>query len=374
MKMETFEMERMQSTWENVVEFDLSESGVYPVSLKDLQEMGLDIEELINTPIGYSQSNGTIELRELLTAQYPGATIDHIEVTNGTSEANYIVCQTLVEPGDEVVFQVPNYMQLHALSRSWGATTRHFAIRHDKNWEPDWDEFEQALSNNTKFIYITNPNNPTGSILSKSAMKRIIEGIDRSGAYLIADEVYQGAELDGNLTPSFWGMSDRIIVTSGLSKAYSIPGVRIGWIVGPPEIVAECWRRHDLITIGPNKLSDMIARVAVRPENRKKLYARTAQILGSNKEIFKRWVESFDDFFDYIEPKAGAMAFVKYNAGIPSIELVDRIRVKRDVLVVPGAHLGLEGFIRINIGPPREIFEKALARIKAEIDEIRAAV
>jgi len=374
MKMYTFEQERMQSTWENVVEFDLSESGVHPVSLKDLQEMGLDIEELINTPIGYSQSNGTIELRELLTAQYPGATIDHIEVTNGTSEANYIVCQTLVEPGDEVVFQVPNYMQLHALSRSWGATSKHFAIRYDKNWEPDWDEFEQVLSNNTKFIYVTNPNNPTGSIFSRDAMERIIEGIDRSGAYLIADEVYQGAELDGNLTSSFWGMSDRVIVTSGLSKAYSIPGVRIGWIVGPPEIVAECWRRHDLITIGPNKLSDMIARVAVRPENRKKLYARTAQILGSNKEIFKRWVESFDGFFDYIEPKAGAMAFLKYNAGIPSIELVDRIRVKRDVLVVPGAHLGLEGFIRINIGPPREKFEKSLARIKAEIDEIRVAV
>jgi len=93
MKIETFEMERMQSTWENLVDYDMSESGVRPLTLRELTAMGFDLERFLDEPLGYSQSNGTIELREALTAIYPGASVDHIEVTNGTSEANYLIAQ-----------------------------------------------------------------------------------------------------------------------------------------------------------------------------------------------------------------------------------------------------------------------------------------
>ena len=105
MKIETFEMERMQSTWENLVEMDMSESGVRPVSLRELAEMGIDIDSLLNMPLGYSQSNGTIALREELAKIYAGASLDHIEVTNGTSEANYLLALALVRDGDEVAFR-----------------------------------------------------------------------------------------------------------------------------------------------------------------------------------------------------------------------------------------------------------------------------
>jgi len=371
MKIETFEMERMQSTWENVVEYDLSESGVHPVTLNELAQMGLDIEMLLRTPLGYSQSNGTIELREIIASYYPGAAIDHIEVTNGTSEANYIIAQALLNPGDESAFMIPNYMQLYGLGRSFGSAAHCFRLRYDKNWEPDWEEFEYGLTPKTKTVYVTNPNNPTGSVLSREAMQRIIAGIERVGAYLIADEVYQGAELDGKLTPSFWGMSDRVIITSGLSKAYGLPGVRIGWIVGPPELIAECWRRHDYITICPCKLSDYIARTALIPENRIKLNARTKQIIGTNKELYEKWLAELGGFLSYIPPKAGAMAFTRYNASLPSLELAERIRVNQNVLVVPGSQLGMEGFIRINIGMQQERFENALKRVKNELEAIR---
>src|SRR5712672_144847 len=96
MKIELFEMERMQSTWENLVEIDLSESGVRAVNLRELVEMGFDLETALETPLSYSQGNGTIELRRLLSQHYPGASVDHIEVTNGTSEANHIVALTLI--------------------------------------------------------------------------------------------------------------------------------------------------------------------------------------------------------------------------------------------------------------------------------------
>jgi len=237
---ETFLMERMQSTYENLVDYDLSESGVRPVTLREMVNFGFDLDALMDAPLGYSQSNGTIELREKIAAMYPGASINHVEVTNGTSEANYILALTLIRAGDVVALQVPNYLQLWGVPRSLGATVERFELaRVDDSWEVDWEAFEKAVTPKTRFVYITNPNNPTGAVLSRKAMERIVKRIDEMGAYLIADEVYRGAELEGDRTPSFWGMSDRVIVTSGLSKAYGIPGVRIGWIVGPAAVVAD---------------------------------------------------------------------------------------------------------------------------------------
>src|SRR3954452_1347511 len=144
LKISQFEMERMQSTWENVVEYDMSESGVRPVTLRELGEMGLDLEAILDMPLGYSQSNGTIPLRESLAAIYPGATHDNIEVTNGTSEANYLLALSLLREGDQLAFEVPNYMQLWGVPKSLGAQVNRFRLGIDENWEPDWDEFDRA--------------------------------------------------------------------------------------------------------------------------------------------------------------------------------------------------------------------------------------
>jgi aspartate/methionine/tyrosine aminotransferase len=370
LKIEQFEMERMQSTWENLVEMDMSESGVRPVSLREMAEMGLDLESILSMPLGYSQSNGTIPLRETLALQYPGATADHIEVTNGTSEANYILALTLLRPGDHVAFQVPNYMQYGGIPGSLGATVNRFRLCLDRNWEPDWEEFDRAVTRQTRLVYVSNPNNPTGSILSLEAMRRMVARCEEVGAYLLADEVYLGAEIHCPRTPSFWGMSDRVIVTSGLSKAYGIPGVRIGWIAGPPDVVAECWSQHDYLTIGPNKISDAVARVAVMPENRERLYARTRAILQHNLPIMREWVEGFGGLLAFREPQAGALCLVRYHSAMPSYELCERIRVKQSVLIVPGIHLGLEGCLRLWLGGKPEFLKEGLRRVGAELSSL----
>src|SRR5579872_2945117 len=367
MKIETFEMERRQSTWENVVEMDLSESGIRPVSLRELEEMGLDVEKIMDTPLGYSQSNGTIPLRERLVQHYPGATLDHIEVTNGTSEANYIVGLTLLRDGDEVVFQTPNYMQLWGLPRSLGAQVRRFHLQLDRDWEPNWDELDAAMNAKTRLVYVSNPNNPTGSVLSAEAMKRIVARCESVGAYLLADEVYLGAEIDCERTRSFWRMSDRVIVTSGLSKAYGIPGVRIGWIAGPAQLVESCWSQHDYITIGPNKMSDRIAQVAVEPTNRERCYARTRDILRHNLPIARQWVDSFGGRLTWTEPTAGAIGLMKYDADTPSKAIAQRVRLNQSTLVVPGAHVGLEGHLRIWLGGTEAFLREGLRRIGAEL-------
>jgi aspartate/methionine/tyrosine aminotransferase len=367
LKIEPFEMERMQSTWENIVEYDMSESGVRPVTLRELAEMGFELETMMDTPLGYSQSNGTPELRQLLTRQYPGSTVDHIQVTNGTSEANFLVALTLLRRGDHFVLQLPNYMQLWGVPRSLEASVDLFHLRSEKGWETDWDELESAVHEKTRLVYVSNPNNPTGSVLSVEAMERIVRRCEEVDAYLLADEVYLGAEIERERTPSFWGMSDRVIVTSGLSKAYGIPGVRIGWIVGPPDVVRETWTQHDYLTIGPNKLSDAIARTAVEPGNREMLYARTRRILRENLPTFREFVDGFDGFLSFQPPTAGAICLTRYDHPIPSLELAERIRINQSTLVVPGTHTGLEGHLRIWIGGDPNFMKEGLRRIGEEL-------
>jgi aspartate/methionine/tyrosine aminotransferase len=367
MPIEVFQMERMQSTWENIVDYDMSESGVRPLTLRELAAMGFDLEAFLDQPLGYSQSNGTVELRETIAASYPGADVEQIEVTNGTSEANYLIALSQLRPGDTVAIEVPNYMQMPGVARSLGADVRTFRLRQDSAWEPDWDEFERAVSHGTRLLYLSNPNNPTGAVLSDAAMQRIVDRCERTGTWLLADEVYLGAEIDRPRTRSFWGMSDRVIVTSGLSKAYGIPGVRIGWLVGPHALVAACWSQHDYITIGPNKLSDRLAHVAVRPDNRERCYERTRNILRRNLPVAREWIAGFNGRLTWREPAAGAIALVKYDGDVASVDIAERVRVRQSTLIVPGAHVGLEGYLRIWMGGREEFLREGLRRIGDEL-------
>src|SRR5262249_373225 len=189
---ERFDMERMQSTWENLVDYDMSESGVRPLTMRELVEMGFDLESFMDQPLGYSQSNGTIELRQAIAEMYPGTTVDHIEVTNGTSEANYLVALSQLRPGDDVAMEVPNYMQMPGVARSLGATVRPFRLVQETGWEPNWEEFDRAVTPKTKLLYLSNPNNPTGAVLSDAAMRRMVDRCETTGTWLLADEVYLG--------------------------------------------------------------------------------------------------------------------------------------------------------------------------------------
>jgi aspartate/methionine/tyrosine aminotransferase len=373
MPIEVFAMERMQSTWENVVDYDMSESGVRPLTLRELVGMGFDLDGFMDQPLGYSQSNGTIALRERIAALYPGATVEQIEVTNGTSEANYLIALSQLRPGDEVAMEVPNYMQMPGVARRLGAVVRPFRLRQDTSWEPDWDEFDDIVTRQTKLLYLSNPNNPTGAVLSDEAMERIVARCEQAGTWILADEVYLGAEIDRPRTRSFWGMSDRVIVTSGLSKAYGIPGVRIGWMVGPETLVHECWTQHDYLTIGPNKMSDQIAQVAVQPGNREACYARTREILRHNLPIVRDWVASFDGRLTWREPQAGAIGLMQYDANVPSLEVAERIRTNQSTLLVPGSHVGVEGYLRIWLGGREEFLREGLRRIGVELAQLLPA-
>ena len=372
MRLEQFAMERMQSTYENQVDFNLSESGVHPLRLGELVDDASARDALLQEALRYSQSNGTLPLRAAIAALYPGATPDHIQVTNGGSEANYITTWNLVEPGDEVVMMVPNYMQTWGLARAFGATIREWPLLETGDaWRIDADALERLVSPRTKLIIICNPNNPTGARFGTEDLDRIAAVAARHGAWILADEIYRGAELDGRETPSIWGRHDRVIVTSGLSKAYALPGLRIGWAAAPPQLVASLWSYHDYTTISPGALSDVLARRALEPRRRAQILARTRGILNANFPIIADWLRSHGNLFTFVPPDAGAIVYVKYHHAINSTALVTRLMKEKSVLIVPGDHFSMDGYLRIGFGDEVDYLRKGLNRLHEMLESIR---
>lgn len=367
MRIEPFAMERMQSTWENLVSYNLSESGVHPLRVDELLASPAEIQDLLGQPLVYSQSNGTPELRDRIAAMYPGATREHVEVTNGGSEANYVSLWNLVEPGDEIVMMVPNYMQLWGLARGFGGTVKPWALREHRvgtaRWGPDLDELRRLVTSKTKLILLCNPNNPTGARLTAAELEDICLVAARQGSWILSDEIYRGAELDSQETPSVWGRYDRAIVTSGLSKAYGLPGLRIGWIVAPPPLIASLWSYHDYTTIAPGALSDHLARRALEPARRATLIARARRIIQGNYPVVQGWLDAHGGMFDYIAPEAGAIVYVHYHHDINSTELVTRLRVEKSVLIVPGDHFHMDGYLRIGFGSETTYLRDGLERL-----------
>ncbi|MFZ2055311.1 MAG: aminotransferase class I/II-fold pyridoxal phosphate-dependent enzyme [Candidatus Aminicenantales bacterium] len=371
MKIEQFQMERMQSTWENVVEFNLSESGVHPLTLGQLLSEQ-ELREVLDIGLGYSQTNGTPELREQIVQLYPGANLDQVLVTAGSSEANYLLMWSNLEPGDEVVFMMPNYMQMWGLVRGFGAVLKPFWLKEELGWDPDLDELRELVTARTKLIIVTNPNNPTGAVLSPEAMSAIIDNAARVGAWIVADEVYQGAEREGPISPSFWGKSDRAVIVNGLSKAYGLPGVRIGWIVGAEDFVQKTWPYHDYTTISPSILSDRIARIALSPVNREKILERTRGILRKNFPLIESWLNKQPELFSYVPPRAGAIAYARYHHEINSTELVTRLIREKSTLIVPGDHFEMDRYLRFGFGSEPEYLGHGLACVEELFTELKA--
>jgi hypothetical protein len=175
--------------------------------------------------------------------------------------------------------------------------------------------------------------------------------------------VYRGAEREGPETESFFGAHERVLVTGGMSKAYGLPGLRIGWVAGPRDTVAELWARRDYVTISPGTLSDVVAARVLRPDLRMRLLDRTRGRLRANDAALDEWRAGFDHGLTMAPPRAGAIAFLRYAWDVGSSVLCDRLREEQDVLVVPGDHFGLDRHLRIGLGNETADLRAALDRV-----------
>ncbi len=365
MKINPFRMERWQSTWENRVQFNLSESGVHPMTPMELFELAdADTGEFLNQRLVYNQSNGTEKLRESIAAIYPGATVDNILVSNGGSEANFVTTWKLLEPDDVVVMQAPNYMQMWGTAEIFAREVRAFHLQEERGWAPNLDELDDQVDDSVKLIIVTNPNNPTGAVLTELEIDRIVTIAERAGAWIIADEIYAGAELDGTWSPTFWGRYDKLVITAGLSKAYGLPGLRLGWAVGPADFIGDLWSYKDYTSIAPGTLSDLCGRIALAPETRQRIHQRTRRILNENLAPLTDWLTERADIFQYLPPRAGAICYIRYDLDIGSSALAQRLKDECSVLIVPGDHFNMDGYMRIGFGIPKPELIEALERIE----------
>jgi aspartate/methionine/tyrosine aminotransferase len=371
MKLQPFELERWQSVWENKVELNISESGVHPLSTSELVPDAAMLLKILDVPQYYPQTNGSEELRARIAELYPGAEAENVLVTCGGSEANFVATWALLEPGDEVVFMMPNYMQIAGVANAFGATVKPLWLRENLHWGIDIDALPRLIGPKTRLVAICNPNNPTGSVLKKEEREAIVAAAEKVGAWIIADEVYRGAEFDGSMTTTFWGGYERILCTAGLSKAFSLPGLRTGWVVGAPKMVEKLWGYHDYTSIGPSMLTDRLASVALEPKRRAWILNRTRETLLRNYPPLRAWLDGHADSFTHVAPKAGAIAWAGLRRGQNSLQMAEQLREKKSVLLVAGEQLGMESFVRFGFGGDTEHLQKALARVDEWLQENR---
>jgi len=371
MNIDLFEMERYQSLHWHEVEYDLSESGVLPMSIRELLGPAAGAEAFLASTMGYPLSEGSPETRAAIAEWYPGASVDNVTEVNGGSEANLLALWTLLKPKDRLAFMTPNYLQGQGLGRHFGRGADTFRLKlRDGRWELDLHELDRAVTSSTKVIMVCNPNNPTGHVLTEPEMDAIVAAADRVGAWIVADEIYRGAELDTDeTTPTFWGRYDKVVITSGLSKAFAMPGLRVGWIVAPDTLIPRIWEHHDYTTLTPNSISDRLAALAMQPVVRENILARTRAIIRANYPAIDGWLRMHEDVFTWARPVAGAIVYAKYDLPVKPRKLVERIRIDRSVLLVPGPMFGLGKGIRLGYGYDIGRTLEGLARV----DETLAA-
>lgn len=359
-----FALEEWQSRYEQEVRWNIADSGVQPVILSELLGDDPDaLARLLAMDLHYPPVNGTPLLRERIAALYPGIAADQVLVTVGAAEANGIATTTLTQPGDHVIVLEPGYRQVAGVAANHGCEVEAFHLIEERGWRPDLGELAAKLRPDTKLIAISNPNNPTGAILTQDEVSEIIRLAASVGAWVLADEVYRGTEIaTDDETPTFAGQYDRLVLTNSLSKAYGLSGLRVGWTISDPETMQAMWRRHEYQTIATSNVSMALAELAVEPGIRARLFARNRTLIRDGLARLNTWVDSTDGLVTLTPPYATALAFIRYHLDLPSLTVAHELR-KDGVLVGVGADFGEEYHLRVTHGLSAEIMDAALAQM-----------
>lgn len=368
MNIEPFELERWMTRWELDVDYDIAESGILPLSLKEVIDLlpvdaARKTERYIQeTPLGYSEARGSARLRSALASTFARAQPEDILVTTGAIEANFLLFHTLVSPGHHVVAVNPAYQQLNSVPKAIGADVSLWEVRTPEGFQYDLDVLESLLRRDTQLIVINSPHNPTGAMLDEEDLKRIVELSDRSGAWILSDEAYRWLEHPGGrpLPPPMHDLSDRAISVGTMSKSFGLPGLRVGWFAANADIAGAAWGLRDYVSLSPAKISDAIASAVI--EHRGRILQRNGAIISENLAFARAWFKDHAELASWTEPQAGLLAMMRYSADIGSTELADGLARDARVMLAPGSAFGLEGFLRIGIGQRPDIFAEGLRR------------
>ncbi len=363
MKIEPFKVEQWMNAWETKCALNLAETCVASLTLAELMQMAGTTQQMPGDLAGmqmtYGEIRGSTRLRGLVAGLFETQRAENVLITHGTIGANHMVYQTLVGAGDHVVAITPTYQQHTSIPRSLGAQVTEVALSEAAGWLPDWDAVAAAVTPATKVIALTNPNNPTGALIDRAGLERVAAIAREVGAWVLCDEVYRGTE-QGEPVPSIVDVYDKGISTGSTSKAYSLAGLRLGWIVGPDELLDECELHRDYTTISVGMVDDYFAAMAL--EAKDVVLERSRKITRGNLAALDAWVGN-EPKARYVKPQAGTTAFLAFDVPQPSYDLCVALLKDTAVMLTPGSALGVEGYVRIGFACYPHVLEEGLKRI-----------
>ncbi|KAM0722821.1 hypothetical protein Q7P37_002263 [Cladosporium fusiforme] len=365
-----FEVEKWMDAHEGSADYQLAETCCASVSVAELIKISEDkittANDIldINRPQTYGEINGHSGLRQTIADIYAAEGpdkmgLDDVLITPGAIAANTIAALSLVTEGDHVICQYPTYQQLYSVPQSTGAHVDFWKSREENGWLPDLDELANMITPATKLIVLNNPQNPTGTLLSKSILQKVVDLARPNNIIIHCDEVYRplfhGLPENDEGPPSILSFGyNNVLATSSLSKAYSLAGIRVGWIASRnPEIVEKCSTVRDYTTISVSHLDQCVALYALSPLTRPNLLARNLQLAKDNVEILDSFVKKHDGVLAWTRPVAGTTALIKVSREgkpVDSEKFCLSLQSKTGVMLLPadrGFGQEFKGYVRI---------------------------
>jgi len=375
MRLVPFALERWMTTYETRVEYDLAESGIHPLTTAELlafdPEPDRRIHELLTVPLNYSEARGTHELRGRIAETYRAVTADDVLVTTGAIEANYLLFNALLQPGDRVVSVYPAYQQLYTVPEAIGCEVARLELREESGYRYDLDALERLVDERTRMIVVNTPHNPTGAAMSAAECARVYALAESVGAYILADEAYRWLTVDDlPLPPPFRDFGPRAISVGTLSKPFGIPGLRLGWMATTAEIAECCWYYRDYTSLSPGGLSDYLACRTFA--NREAILARTHAISAENLKTLRAFIAERADLFSWVEPRGGLLGLLRYHLDLPSEIVANRLAEEESVMLAPGSAFGMEERLRIGLGTRPDRFIAGLERVDRFFTRLKA--
>ena len=367
MFIEPFEVEIWMNEWETRCTYNLAETCVASITINELLALSgrdeADLYEILSMKLTYGDIEGSDRLRAAISKLYANTAIADITITHGTIAANMLVHKGLVERGDHVVSIIPTYQQHYSIPRSIEANVATLSLEASDGFLPDLDRLRSMVTLETKLIALTNPNNPTGALIERPMLEAIADIAASVDAYLLCDEVYRGtAQVGDGMVPSIVDIYDKGISTAGMSKVFSLAGLRVGWVVAPKELTEKIMIHRDYDTISVGMINDHFAAIAL--ENAHKVLARSQAITRENLAILSGWVDS-ESRVDWVKPRAGTTAMLKLDIPMSSREFCIDLLEKTGVMLTPGDAFDMEGYVRIGYANEREILEAGLSEMSA---------
>jgi len=343
-------------------EIDIGSSGVEDYSLRELRQLlGISHDELDEVVFHDSRTLGNPELRAAIARRWAGGDVDRVIVTHGATEANFLVMSSLLQRDDEVLVLDPLYQQLYSIAGSIGCKLERLPLRFEHGFAPDLEEAGALIGSRTRMIVVNFPHNPTGVTLTLEQQRELIRLASRVGAYLVWDAAFGELTYEQPPLPSPGLLYERAISMGTLSKAYGLPGLRLGWCIAAPDVLARFVRLRDYLTLHLSPLVELVARRAI--ESAEVLLAPRLRQAARNRQHLEQWMSRQEGRASWVRPAAGVCAFPRLD-GVADVDAFCRRLIADDgVLLVPGSCFGRPEHARLGFGGASRDLEEGLRRL-----------